>query len=43
MVVGISVMLALLVWWVWRKLARGIRSLMQPSPAPFVPGERNKQ
>ena len=42
-VVGISVMLAVLVWWAWRKLSRGIRSLLQPSPAPFVPGERNKQ
>jgi uncharacterized membrane protein len=42
-VVGISVMLAVLVWWVWRKLSRGIRSLLQPFPAPFVPGERNKQ
>ena len=42
-VVGISVMLAVLVWWVWRKLSRGIRRLLQPPPAPFVPGERNEQ
>jgi uncharacterized membrane protein len=42
-VVGISVMLAVLVWWAWRKLSRGIRSLLQPPPAPFVPGERNDQ
>ena len=41
-VVGISVMLAVLVWWVWRKLSRGIRSLLQPSPAASLPGERNE-
>ena len=32
-VVGVSVALALLVWWVWRKLARGVRSLLRPPPA----------
>ncbi|MEO6517466.1 MAG: DUF4126 domain-containing protein [Pseudoxanthomonas sp.] len=29
-VVGASVGLALLVWWAWRKLTRGVRSLLQP-------------
>lgn len=29
LVVGVSVVLALAVWWVWRKLSRGLRSLMQ--------------
>jgi len=32
LVVGASIVLALLVWWVWRKLARGIRNLLQPAP-----------
>ena len=32
LVVGISVLVALLVWWVWRKLSRGLRGLLQ-SPA----------
>lgn len=41
-VVGISVMLALLVWWAWRKLARGIRGLLQPLPAASLPGKRNE-
>ncbi|RYZ73268.1 MAG: DUF4126 domain-containing protein [Lysobacteraceae bacterium] len=31
-VVGVSVLLALLVWWAWRKLARGVRSLMGSTP-----------
>ncbi|MCY7313733.1 MAG: DUF4126 domain-containing protein [Pseudoxanthomonas sp.] len=37
LVLGVSLGLALLVWWTWRKLSRGIRSLMQPpqpSPTP---------
>ena len=42
-VVGISVMLAVLVWWAWRKLSRGIRSLLRPSPAASLQGERNEQ
>jgi uncharacterized membrane protein len=42
-VVGISVMLALLVWWAWRKLSRGIRSLLQSSPVASVPGGRDEQ
>ncbi|MET0580440.1 MAG: DUF4126 domain-containing protein [Pseudoxanthomonas sp.] len=29
LVVGVSVVLALAVWWVWRKLSRGLRNLMQ--------------
>lgn len=41
-VVGISVTLALLVWWAWRKLSRGIRSLLQSSPAASLPGELEK-
>lgn len=41
-VVGISVMLALLVWWAWRKLSRGIRTLLQSSPATSLPGELEK-
>ena len=40
-VVGISVALAVLVWWVWRKLSRGIRSLLQPSATASVPGGRD--
>ena len=40
-VVGISVTLAVLVWWVWRKLSRGIRSLLQPSAAASVPSGRD--
>lgn len=32
LVVGVSVLLALAVWWVWRKLSRGLRSLMQGPP-----------
>ena len=39
-VVGISVMLAVLVWWVWRKLSRGIRSLLRPAPAQRRPHPR---
>jgi uncharacterized membrane protein len=42
-VVGISVLLAVLVWWVWRKLSRGIRNLLQPSPAASLPGEHNER
>lgn len=42
-VVGISVTLALLVWWAWRKLSRGIRDLLRPSPAASLPGERNER
>ncbi len=38
LVVGISVLVALAVWWVWRKLSRGLRKLFSeetssPSPA----------
>ena len=39
-VVGVSVLLAVLVWWAWRKLSRGIRHLLQPSPAAPLPGEQ---
>ena len=41
-VVGISVLLAVLVWWAWRKLSRGIRSLLQPSPAASLSDKRNE-
>ncbi|MET0815855.1 MAG: DUF4126 domain-containing protein, partial [Pseudoxanthomonas sp.] len=34
LVVGVSVVLALAVWWVWRRLSRGLRSLMQ-RPVPM--------
>lgn len=40
-VVGISVALAVLVWWAWRKLSRGIRSLLQPSATASVPTGRD--
>ena len=39
LVVGVSVVLALAVWWVWRKLSRGLRSLMQGSPPMAGPME----
>jgi hypothetical protein len=35
LVVGVSVVLALAVWWVWRKLSRGLRSLVQ-GPQPMA-------
>ena len=41
-VVGVSVVLAALVWWAWRKLSRGIRSLLQPSPAASLSDKRNE-
>ncbi|HEY5971276.1 MAG TPA: DUF4126 domain-containing protein [Pseudoxanthomonas sp.] len=31
LVIGISLLLAVLVWWVWRKLSRGLRGLLQPA------------
>jgi hypothetical protein len=42
LVVGVSVLLALAVWWVWRKLSRGLRSLVQGPPpmAGPMPGPR---
>ncbi len=33
-VVGASLLGALLVWWVWRTLTRGMRRLFSPPPAP---------
>ncbi|MEJ1097894.1 MULTISPECIES: DUF4126 domain-containing protein [unclassified Pseudoxanthomonas] len=30
-VVGVSLLVALLVWWVWRKLSRGLGRLLRPS------------
>ena len=38
-VVGVSVGVALLVWWTWRKLSRGVRSLLQPADKTPLPGE----
>ncbi|RZA36188.1 MAG: DUF4126 domain-containing protein [Lysobacteraceae bacterium] len=37
LVVGASFTLALLVWWVWRKLSRGLRNLFQPDPPVSTP------
>lgn len=37
-VVGASLLGALLVWWVWRTLSRGVRRLFAPPPAPTPPG-----
>ena len=39
LVVGVSVVLALAVWWVWRKLSRGLRNLMQGPPPMAGPME----
>ncbi|KAF1690887.1 DUF4126 domain-containing protein [Pseudoxanthomonas koreensis] len=36
-VVGASLLGALLVWWVWRTLSRGVRRLFAPPPAPSPP------
>ena len=36
-VVGASLLGALLVWWVWRTLSRGVRRLFAPPPAPTPP------
>jgi hypothetical protein len=35
-VVGVSVLLALMVWWVWRRLSRGLKRLLGTSD-PHVP------
>ena len=37
-VLGVSIGMALLVWWTWRKLSRGIRGLMR-GRAPAEPSE----
>lgn len=39
LVLGVSLGLALLVWWTWRKLSRGIRSLLQPTQPSPTPRE----
>jgi len=39
LVLGVSLGLALLVWWTWRKLSRGIRSLLQPPRPSLTPRE----
>lgn len=36
-VVGVSVVLALLVWWLWRKLSRGLKRLIQSVPPTAAP------
>ncbi len=36
LVVGVSVLLALLVWWVWRRVMRGLKKLLSPSD-PHAP------
>lgn len=40
LVVGLSLLAALGVWWVWRKLARGMRWLLQPAGVPDRTGSR---
>ncbi|MFT4257139.1 MAG: DUF4126 domain-containing protein [Pseudoxanthomonas sp.] len=38
LVLGVSVLAALLVWWVWRRMARSLRALFRnPGDAPTVP------
>ena len=32
LLVTVSIALAAAVWWVWRSLSRGMRSLLQPPP-----------
>jgi uncharacterized protein DUF4126 len=39
LVIGASVTVALAVWWVWRKLSRGLRSLVQAPPPATTPME----
>lgn len=34
LVVGASVLVALAIWWVWRKLSRGVRKLFATEPEP---------
>jgi hypothetical protein len=34
LVVGVSVLLALAVWWVWRRLSLGLRRLLRPAGVP---------
>lgn len=36
LVIGASLVLALLVWWVWRRIARGLKKLLRPSD-PHAP------
>lgn len=44
LLVGVSVIAALLVWWVWRKVTRGMRKLFaaarSPTDSPVIDGER---
>ena len=37
LVVTLTVTFALFVWWIWRKLARGARRLLNPQPAAENP------
>jgi uncharacterized membrane protein len=44
LVVGVSVLLALLVWWVWRKLSRGLKRMLQSPPGdPPAPTTHSAQ
>ena len=36
-VVGVSLAVALTVWWVWRKVSRGLKRMLQPAPAETHP------
>ena len=33
LVIGVSLLIALAVWWVWRKVARGLKRLLQTAPS----------
>jgi uncharacterized membrane protein len=37
LVVGVSLLIAVAVWWVWRKVSRGLKRLLQTAPAPHAP------
>ena len=33
LVIGVSLLIAVAVWWVWRKVARGLKRLLQTAPS----------
>ena len=37
LVIGTSLLIAVAVWWVWRKLARGVKRLLQAAPPAHAP------
>jgi len=37
LVAGVSLVIAFAVWWVWRKLSRGLKRLLQTAPPPHAP------